>query len=151
MAKNNKKLKIFIDTSFLIRLLDKSDKSHIDAKNFFDYFNNTKADFFLSTIVLSEYLVKGQFEDIPFDLLRVEAFDINSALKTAELFNKLKNVEGQRACIKDDIKILAQALNRKADIILCADNDFEKLAKNTSVEIINILKTNYKTYFNLLL
>jgi len=155
MSKKNNKttnIKIAIDTSFLIRLVKETDEQHDNVKSFFIEFYNKHATFYISTITLSEFLIKGTIEELPLDFLKIESFNHFQAKKAANIFNKLRDHKGNitRRALKDDVKILAQAIDKEIDYFLCADNDFESLIKryNAEVKVINILKISHKEFFS---
>ncbi len=61
--------KVLLDTSFCIRLLKHDDEYHENAVEYYKYFLEQKTDMFLSTIVVSEYSVK----DDPDNLLSLQS------------------------------------------------------------------------------
>ncbi len=144
--------KIALDTSFLIRLLSKTNIHNQDANLFVKEFKNKKSIFYISTITLAEYLVKGKTEDLPLEYFRLDTFNHYQAEISANIFNKLRNNRGSitRRALKDDVKILAQAIEKEIDYILCADSDFETLIKqyDTDVKVINILNITSVLFFN---
>lgn len=56
---------VFCDTSFFIRLLDKADVLHSNAKGYFKYFTENDFQLFISTIAIAEYCVGGDVHELP--------------------------------------------------------------------------------------
>lgn len=106
---------VLLDTSFLIRLLKKEDPLHENAKGYFKYFVEQGVGMYISTISVSEYCVKGAFEDIPFRYCRIIPFNIQHAplagKYAAAIFaskdNDWRN-SGGRNIIPNDTKLFAQ-------------------------------------------
>ena len=61
---------VLLDSSFCIRLLKSDDEYHQNAKNYFEHFLEHEIVLYLSTIVVSEYAVG----DNPDNLLSLNAF-----------------------------------------------------------------------------
>ena len=145
------KKRIILDASFLINLLNSKLSAHENAVGFYREFLNRKSEFLLSAINMAEYLVKGDIDDLPLRNIRLIDYAIEDALITADLHRKIgvKN-RYPREVAKDDLKVIAQAVNYNCSVILTADSDFEKYIREVDfeIEIINISKTNYTEYFN---
>ena len=79
---------------------------------------------FLPTIVVSEFCVR---QEIPPDILRscvVLPFNWDDAIKTAQLdFTQFKTPGESRVAIKDDVKIIAQAVICGAQRLITEDAD----------------------------
>lgn len=107
---------VLLDTSVFIRLLNKQDPLHKNAKDYYQYF--IKNDFILkiSTISIAEYCVKGDLYDLPLKQVRVSPFNIEDAEQTG-IFARImfkdkkwasdKNIP--RVLIPNDAKLFAQA------------------------------------------
>ena len=103
----------FIDTSFLIRLLNEEDALHQNAVEYFNYFNREKFILKVSTIAVAEYCTRGDFTDLPLDHLQIIPFNLNHAIKAAEfakiVFENKKNLKiPDRKVIHNDVKLFAQ-------------------------------------------
>lgn len=61
---------ILLDSSFCIRLMRSDDEFHQNAKDYFEYFLENEIELYLSTIVVSEYAVGNN----PDDLLSLKVF-----------------------------------------------------------------------------
>jgi len=58
---------IMLDTSFCIRLMDENDNLHINALEYFKFFLQEKIIIHLSTIVVAEYAVGDNPENLPLE------------------------------------------------------------------------------------
>lgn len=127
--------RILIDTSFCIRLLKSNDPLHQNAKDYFKYFLEQKIDIYLSSIVIAEYSVKDDANNLPLEFVKIIPFDFYDG-KTAGEFhsilieNKHDVSEIERNVIKDDCKLIAQIFNRKIDAYITKDRkSFAKIIK----------------------
>ena len=117
---------IMLDTSFCIRLMDENDNLHINALEYFKFFCRKKIIIHLSTIVVAEYAVGDDPQNLPVDNLQIETFDFRDAA-TAGLFHReligdKNNIAGyNRRIIANDVKILAQIKNRQIEAIISKD------------------------------
>lgn len=126
---------ILIDTSFCIRLLKSNDPLHQNAKDYFRYFLEQEVDIYLSSIVIAEYSVKDDANNLPLEFVKIIPFDFFDG-KTAGEFhsilieNKQDVPEIERNVIKDDCKLIAQIFNRKIDAYITKDRkSFAKIIK----------------------
>ena len=78
---------IMLDTSFCIRLMDANDDLHGNALEYFKFFLQEKIVIHLSTIVVAEYSVGDDPQNLPLDNLQIETFDFRDAA-TAGIFHK---------------------------------------------------------------
>lgn len=124
--------RIFLDTSFWIRLFDPTDNDHINARAYFEYFLLHGDTIYLSTVVAAEYGIGGDINHLPFDSskVRVVPFTLRHARKAAELAKAayLLNRKGavsleKRVVIPNDTKILAQAEVEETDWFLARDRN----------------------------
>ncbi len=113
---------VVLDTSFLITLADSSRDNHKTALQYWKHFIEEHIPVFLPTIVVSEFCVK---QEIPSSILRcciVLPFNWDEAIMAADLdFKQHVNESGERAAVKDDIKIIAQAAVTAAQYIISED------------------------------
>lgn len=102
---------VSLDTSFIIRLLKTDDPLHGNAKQWFRWLLDHKVPVHLSTIAISEFCVKGSFDQLPLRNVRVLPFNWQHAQRSGEfarvLLDQRRNEE--RAVVINDIKLLAQA------------------------------------------
>jgi len=113
---------VVVDTSFLITLADPQRQHHAIARRYWQYFMEQELPVFLPTIVVSEFYVR---QEIPAEILRccvVLPFNWNDAIKAAHLdFTQFKATSESRVAIKDDIKIIAQAVICDAQQVITED------------------------------
>jgi uncharacterized protein (DUF608 family) len=107
--------------------LKADDEYHQNTKDYFEYFLENGIEMYLSTIVVSEYAVG----DDPNNLLSLNAFrllefDYADAKVAGDFYAKLKGNEDlrkseQRKVIINDIKLFAQIHNRSIDASITKD------------------------------
>lgn len=118
---------ILLDNSFVTRLLKSDDEFHQNVVDYFQYFLENNIILYLSTIVISEYSVA----DDPDNLLALNSFqllefDYGDAKIAGEFFAYLKenadlrNLE-ERKVIINDLKLFAQIHNRRIDAFITKD------------------------------
>jgi predicted nucleic acid-binding protein len=124
--------RIFLDTSFWIRLFDPTEKDHEQARAYFEYFLVHSDMIYLSTVVAAEYGIGGDINDLPYDApkVRVVPFSLRHARKAAECakFAYEQKRKGavtleKRIVIPNDTKILAQAEVEGTDWFVARDNN----------------------------
>ncbi|MBK7127877.1 MAG: hypothetical protein IPM74_14430 [Crocinitomicaceae bacterium] len=99
---------------------------HQNAKDYFKYFLEKKIDMYLSTIVIAEYSVKDDANNLPIEFVKIIPFDFFDG-KTAGEFhailidNKKQVANIERNVIKDDCKLIAQIYNRGIDGYITKD------------------------------
>lgn len=118
---------ILLDNSFVTRLLKKDDEYHETVLEYFRYFLENNIILYLSTIVVSEYAVA----DDPNNLLALNAFqilefDYGDAKVSGDYFAFLKDKEEirtteDRKVIINDLKLFAQIQNRGIDAFITKD------------------------------
>lgn len=102
---------VVLDTSFLITLADSARNHHEAARRYWRHFTEQGQPIFLPTIVVSEFCVR---QEIPSEILRacvVLPFNWDDAQQAASLdFSKVDREGQSRDALKDDVKIIAQAI-----------------------------------------
>ncbi len=144
-----KNKRIFLDTSFLIRLLNREDPDHAHARAYFDRFRKDKASLLLSTIVMAEYGIGDEIDHLPFRHTQVIPFNSNHARRAA-IFAKAAFaarrkgavILEKRIVIPNDTKLMAQAQEEKADLFITRDDNCTSLH--------NFLKSEMLVDFDLL-
>jgi predicted nucleic acid-binding protein len=137
----SKPSKILIDTCFLISLVNEQDGLHTNAEDYFRHFIAERADLFISTIALAEFMERqGELEII--ENFKVLSFDMDEARALNKHFSRADvNANGStaqsRIAFKDDMKIVATALSREIDSILSANNDLNKIAMEKGLKVID--------------
>ncbi len=122
---------VVLDTSFLITLADSNRAHHDTARKYWRYFSEQGLPMFLPTIVVSEFSIKQM---IPPDILRgcvVLPFNWDDAIKAASFdFSKVDRQGLSRDALKDDVKIIAQAVVKDAALVITDDSaSFYKFAQ----------------------
>ena len=161
--KEENQYSVLLDTSFIIRLLNKSDNLHSNAVGYYKYFLENKIPMYLSTVSIAEYCVKGDFNDLPFLDIRILPFNIFDAKDAGRfaksLFEARNNGEmnfSNRLIIPNDTKIFAQG-SLKNDIKYFVTSDvnsksrIEYLQKKCNAQIEHMdINTPYTMRFALL-
>lgn len=117
----------FLDNSFCIRLLKSDDQYHQNAKDYFEYFLENGIEMYLSTIVVSEYAVGDDPDNLlSLNAFRLLEFDYADAKTAGGFFLELKGNEALRESeirkvIINDIKLFAQIHNRKIEAYITKD------------------------------
>lgn len=153
---------VLLDTGFLIRLVNANDPEHDEARKYFEFCQKKEIPVFLPTIAMAEYCIKGNVDEIPLDNLRVLPFNAPEAVRAGQIgriafqMRREGSLPYDRKCLKDDVKILAQAtLHNKVSHILVFDNDFITLSNHIKQQdfarswrkpvIINVKKIRLST------
>ncbi len=138
---------VFCDTSFFIRLLDKADLLHKNARGYFKYLSENDFELLISTIAIAEYCVGGDILELPLKNLQIVPFNLDHSKRTGEFAkiifqNKGKLKLKERNIIPNDTKLFAQAdCEKSVGFYLSSDSE--------SLKIYNLLKehTNPKFQF----
>ncbi|CAN5271089.1 hypothetical protein BH23BAC2_BH23BAC2_23260 [soil metagenome] len=124
---------VLVDSSFCIRLLKSNADFHQNAIDYLEYFLENGIEIYLSTIVISEYAVGDNPDNLlSLNVFRLLEFDYADAKTAGNFFAGLKGNEAlrkseQRKVIINDIKLFAQIHNRKIDAYITKDR--KSLAK----------------------
>lgn len=113
---------VVLDTSFLITLADPARAHHGTARQYWRHFGEQGLPVFLPTVVVSEFCIR---QEIPPDILRrcvVLPFNWDDAIQAAGLdFTKGREPQDHRDALKDDVKIIAQAMVKDAAFAITDD------------------------------
>jgi len=116
-----------VDTSFLICLVSAGRQGHEAAKSYYKYFLEHDIALLLPTIVVAEFCLKQPITDLPLHNFRVLPFNVADAQLCAELnvsyYRQIAGQQGQRDAVKDDFKIIAQAVAQQARYLVTEDDD----------------------------
>lgn len=125
---------VLLDTSFFVRLLNKEDRLHNFAKEYYKYFLENDIVMKISTISIAEFCVRDNIENLPLEALQIIPFNLEHA-KTTGLFAKIifeqknsSNIEIRpRAIIPNDSKLFAQAhLDKTVQHFITSDSESGK-------------------------
>ena len=124
---------VLLDSSFCIRLLKSDADFHQNAVDYFEYFLENRIEMYLSTIVVSEYAVADDPDNLlSLNVFRLLEFDYSDAKTAGAFFAELKSNEElreseQRKVVINDIKLFAQIQNRAIEAYITKDR--KSLAK----------------------
>jgi predicted nucleic acid-binding protein len=111
-----------VDTSFLITLADPARPHHDTAKTYFREALQRGVPLYLSAIVASEFQVGQPVTDLPLRHFEVLPFNIDHAMTAGLLLRGLRRDAGDdRAAVKDDVKLIAQAVCESLTHVLTED------------------------------
>lgn len=137
---------VLVDNSFCIRLLKADDEYHQNTVDYLEYFLENGVEIYLSTIVVGEYAVGDNPDNLlslnVFKLLEYDYLDAKiSGEFTSELIHnkELREIE-QRQIVINDIKLFAQIKNRGIDAYITKDR--KSLGK-----MIILLKESHALHF----
>lgn len=129
-----KNKRVFLDTSFLIRLLNGEDPDHAHARAYFNRFRKDGATLLLSTIVMAEYGIGDEIDHLPFRNTQVIPFNSNHARRTALLARAAYAARRKgavalekRVVIPNDTKLMGQAQEEQADLFITRDDNCTSL------------------------
>ena len=136
---------VMLDTSFCIRLMDNTDSLHQNALDYYKHFLTEKVTMHISTIVVAEYAVGDDPNNLPLNNLQIESFDFLDAGVAGNFHRIIKgnqdNVEGySRRIVANDVKILAQIQTKKIEGIISKDI---KSVKDYIVPLSNSLQIKF--------
>ena len=113
---------VLLDSSYLISLVDAKRKNHAIAGQYFRLMTEQQHRMVLSAIVVAELAVKQPITDFPLDNFLILPFNIPHAIEAARLWNALQRDQGDdRAVVKDDVKLMAQAEKEVIPFLLTED------------------------------
>jgi thioredoxin-related protein len=133
-----------LDTGFFISLVDRKRMFHQVARSYYKYFLEHSVVMLLPTVVVAEFSIVQPVTDLPLRNFRVLPFNLQDAVKCAELnmhhYRKQMENTGQRDSVKDDFKIIAQAVMQQARLLVTED-------ESTLCKYCERLKTDAKIAF----
>lgn len=131
---------VLVDTSLVIRLLKSDDELHPNARAWFKELLDRKVAMYLSTIVIAEWCVKGNFDELPVRNLRVLPFNVDHARRAGPLMGVLLKARESagpedRNVVLNDVKLLAQAeASSGISHILTKDGGYAKRIERLKAE-----------------
>ncbi|MEH7888460.1 PIN domain-containing protein [Elizabethkingia meningoseptica] len=118
---------ILLDNSFVTRLLKSDDEYHKNVVDYFKYFIEKNIVLYLSTIVISEYAVADNPDNLlSLNSFQILEFDYGDAKISGDYYALLKDNAGlremeERKVIINDLKLFAQIKNRGIDAFITKD------------------------------
>lgn len=114
---------VLLDTSFLISLVDRNRPNHSIAAQYYKLLLEQQSPLYFSAIVAAEIAIKQPITDFPLKNFRQIPFNIPHSTEAARIWNLLGGHDNgdNRAVVKDDVKIMAQALHEDIPFILTED------------------------------
>lgn len=113
---------ILVDTSFLITLADPTRRHHETAKTYLRESLKANVPLYLSAIVASEFQVKQAVNDLPLRNFIILPFNIDHAMTAGLLMRSVsRDVGDERNSVKDDVKLIAQAVCESITHVLTED------------------------------
>ena len=112
-----------LDTSFLISLVDSNRPNHSVAIQYYKLLIQQQSHLYFSAIVAAEIAIKQPITDFPLKNFQHVPFNIPHSTESARIWNLLGGHDNgdNRAVVKDDVKIMAQALHEGIPFILTED------------------------------
>jgi len=111
-----------VDTSYLISLANPARPHHDAALAFFREALRQGVPLYLSAIAASEFQVKQAVTDLPLRNVEVLPFNIDHAMQAGLLMRQLqRDADDDRAVVKDDVKLIAQAICESMTHVLTED------------------------------
>ncbi len=113
---------LLVDTSFLISLADPARANHVVAKHYYLDALGRGVPLYLSAIVASEFQVGQAVTDLPLRNFEVLPFNIDHAMTAGLLLRDFRRDAGDdRVAVKDDVKLIAQAVCESLTHVLTED------------------------------
>ncbi|MDD5407138.1 MAG: PIN domain-containing protein [Sulfurovaceae bacterium] len=114
---------VLLDTSFLISLVDQKRPHHDIAAQYYKFLIEQQIPLYFSVIVAVEIAIKQPITDFPLKNFRIIPFNIPHSIEAARIWNLLGGHDAgdNRAVVRDDVKIIAQALREDIPFILTED------------------------------
>jgi predicted nucleic acid-binding protein len=126
--------KIFLDTSFFIRLTNKADEHHANARAYFQRFSKENAVLLTSTIVVAEYGIGAPIQTLPFRSLQLLPFNYDHAKLAAQFAKSAYEARrkgavsvSSRVVIPNDTKLFAQAAAEQATLFIGRDDNCQSV------------------------
>lgn len=111
-----------LDTSFLISLVDSGRHNHSIAVQYYRLMLEQQMPMYFSAIAAAEFAIKQPITDLPLKNFRCIPFNIPHSIEAARLWNLLdRDSTDNRAVVRDDVKLMAQAEHESIPFILTED------------------------------
>jgi hypothetical protein len=114
---------VLLDTSFLISLVNAHRAHHDIAVQYYRHLLKSNMLMYFSAIVAAEFGIKQPIMELPLSNFRQVDFNVVHGQKAADLWNALgqRDAGDNRAVVRDDVKLLAQASHEGISFILTED------------------------------
>jgi predicted nucleic acid-binding protein len=114
---------ILLDTSFFISLVGSNRTNHNVASQYYKFLLEQNIPIYFSAIVAAEFGIKQPITDLQLKNFRILPFNITHSIEAARIWNLLDGRDSgdNRSVVRDDMKIIAQALHEKIPFILTDD------------------------------
>jgi len=114
---------VILDTSFLISLTNSNRPNHDVAHQYYQHLLSQNIPIYLSAIVAAEFEIKQPITDLTLKNFQILPFNITHAREAAKIWNLLGRHDDSdnRSVVRDDVKIIAQALHEKIPFVLTED------------------------------
>jgi predicted nucleic acid-binding protein len=114
---------VLLDTSFLISLNNDNRPNHGVAHQYYQHLLEHNIPIYFSVIVAAEFAIKESITDLPLRNFRILPFNLPDATEAARIWNLLGGHKSgdNRAVVRDDVKIIAQALRGNIPFVLTED------------------------------
>lgn len=114
---------VLLDTSFLISLVNDHRRHHAIAVHYYSHLLTNNVPMHFSAIVAAEFGIKQPIAELPLGNFRMLDFNVVHGNVAANLWNALggHDAEDDRAAVRDDLKLLAQASHEGIGFILTED------------------------------
>lgn len=115
---------VLVDTSFLITLADPERANHGTAVAYWKFFRENQIPIYLSAIVVSEFEVRQSIDEAVRRACFPLVFDFDAAALAARFDREREREPGiTRQAVKDDLKIIAQAVAKAVAFVISDDHD----------------------------
>lgn len=116
-----------MDTGFLITIFDEQRPDHATAQAMYHFFIDHQFLLYLSSVVVSEFCVRGDIKQLPLGNFLPLSFDLYDGVLAGKLnFTNFLNPDDQRSSVKDDVKLLAQMQKNNIAYFATQDGHFAR-------------------------
>ena len=137
---------VLIDTGFLITVFDDQRPNHLTALSMYQFFIEHAFTMYLSSIVVSEFCVRGDIQQLPLSNFLPLTFDFYDGTLTGKInFTNFLAQGDDRTSVKDDIKLVAQMVKNGISYFATEDGPLVRKLATHFPDIIPILATESVT------
>jgi len=104
--------------------VDDSRPGHVVARQYFEHALASGATMYVSTLALAKFAIKQAITDLPLGALRVLPFNVDHAIEAGRLASILmpaRDPRDERATVRTDLNLIAQALAERIPYVLTED------------------------------